>query len=33
MDRKLDFAFVTAVGFALSVWVLASVLRNRRSDP
>jgi hypothetical protein len=32
MDRALDFALVTAIGFALSVWVLGSALRNRRAD-
>jgi hypothetical protein len=31
MDRETDFLLVTAVGLALSVWVLASALRNRRT--
>ncbi|SEN69141.1 hypothetical protein SAMN05216388_1004197 [Halorientalis persicus] len=31
MDRETDFRLVTAIGFGLSVWVLASALRNRRT--
>ena len=32
MNRETDFLLVTAIGLGLSIWVLASAVRSRRTQ-